>query len=145
VNVSVGDAVIAVFDAKNFYNSWRPITAIMNGNVDGNPATAGDPTWLPLLTNPYFQEYPSAHSGTSSAAASALTSVFGNETSFTVTSPRLPGVTRSFTRFSDPVAQVADARVFAGIRFRSACGDAVVMGAQVTAYVERHVMLPADN
>jgi len=145
VNISIGDAIIAVFEAKNFYNSWRPITAIVHADEDGNPATTADPTWLPLLTNPYFQEYPSAHSGTSSAAGTVLASVFGDETSFTVTSAGLPGATRSFVRFSDGVAQVADARVFAGIHFRSACDDAIVMGAQIAAYVESHMMLPADD
>ena len=145
VNISIGDAIIAIFEAKNFYNSWRPITAIVNADKDGNPATTADPTWLPLLTNPYFQEYPSAHSGTSSAAGSALASVFGNDTSFTVTSAGLPGVTRSFTSFSDGVAQVADARVFGGIHFRSACRDGITLGAQVEAYVESHLMLRVDD
>jgi len=92
----------------------------VHADVDGNPDTAADPTWLPLLTNPYFQEYPSAHSGTSSAAGTTLAAVFGNDTSFTVTAAGLPGVTRSFTSFSDGVAHVADARVLGGIHFRSA-------------------------
>lgn len=145
VNISIADAVIAVFEAKNFYNSWRPITAIVNAAVDGNPDTSSDPTWVPLLTNPYFQEYPSAHSGTSSAAGHALASIFGNETSFTVTSGGMPGVSRTFTSFSDAVAQVGDARVFAGIHFRSACDDAIVMGGQIAAFVHDHLMLPVDD
>ena len=145
VNISIADAIIAVFEAKNFYNSWRPITAIVNAGADGNPDTSPDPAWVPLLTNPYFQEYPSAHSGTSSAAGNALASVFGNETSFTATSGGLPGVSRSFTRFSDAVAQVGDARVYAGIHFRSACDDAIAMGVQIAAYVRGHLMLPVDD
>lgn len=136
MNISIADAVIAVFDAKNFYNSWRPITAI---NL------TSDPAWTPLLTNPYFQEYPSAHSGTSGAAGATLASVFGNHTTFTVTSLGLPGVERTYTSFSDAVAEVGDARVFAGIHFRSACDDAIAMGIQIAEYARRHIVLPADD
>jgi hypothetical protein len=145
VNISIADALIAVFDAKNAFNSWRPVTAIVASDLDGNPATAADPTWLPLLVTPYFQEYPSAHSGVSSAAASVLASVFGDDTSFTVTSAGLPGVERSFNNFEAAVEQVADARVWAGFHFRFACDDAAVMGTQVANYVASHVMLPARD
>jgi membrane-associated phospholipid phosphatase len=133
VDVALADAAIAVWDAKNTFNFWRPVTAI------------GDPTWAPLLTTPYFQEYPSGHSGASSAAATVLASFFGNETEFTLTSNGLPNVTRSFTTFSSAVAQVADARVFAGFHFRFSCSDASSMGAQVAHYAESTLMQRADG
>jgi hypothetical protein len=133
VDLALADAAIAVWDAKNTFNFWRPITAI------------GDPTWVPLLTTPYFQEYPSGHSGASSAAATVLTSFFGNKTEFTVTSNGLPGVTRSFTTFSSAVAQVADARVFAGFHFRFSCNDAAGMGAQVASFAESTLMQRTDG
>ena len=114
VNIAMADVTFAIWDAKNTYNFWRPVTAIVEADLDGNPNTSSDPTWLPLMVTPYFQEYPSAHSGVSSAAATALTSVFGANAQFTMTSSGLPGVTRSFSSFSDAVAQVADARIFAG-------------------------------
>lgn len=136
VNIAIADATIAVFDAKNAYNFWRPVTAI---NL------TSDPAWQPLMTTPYFQEYPSAHSGTSSAATAVLADVFGNDTTFTMTSAGLPGVTRTFNSFSDAVAQVADARVFAGFHFRFSCDDAITMGNEIGAYVVRHVMLPAED
>jgi membrane-associated phospholipid phosphatase len=133
VNVAEADAASAVWDAKNTFNFWRPITAI------------GDPTWAPLMTTPYFQEYPSGHSGVSSAAATVLASFFGNETDFTVTSNGLPGVTRSFSSFSDGVAQVTDARVFAGFHFRFSCNDAAATGAQVANYAESTLMQRTDG
>jgi len=139
-NISIADATIAVFDAKNAFNSWRPVTAIAQAATDGNPDTSPDPTWQPLLTTPYFQEYPSAHSGVSSAAAAVLTSFFGEDAAFTVTSAGLPGVTRSFTSFAEAVAQVADARVYAGFHFRFACEDAMRMGEQVGAQVRGTLM-----
>jgi len=89
---------------------------------------------------PYFQEYPSAHSGVSSAAATVLASFFGSDAQFTVSSNGLPGVDRSFTSFSDAVAQVADARVFAGFHFRFSCVDGVQLGANVANYAESTLM-----
>jgi hypothetical protein len=140
VNVAEADAAIAVWDAKNKLNTWRPVTAIVQAGLDGNPATTADPSWLPLLVTPYFQEYPSGHSGVSSAATSVMASFFGNHEDFTVTSDGLPGVTRSFTRFSDAVAQVADARVFAGFHFRFGCDDAAQMGRQIARYAGSTLM-----
>jgi hypothetical protein len=140
LNVAQADAAIAVWDAKNTFNFWRPITAIQQAASDGNPATSADASWAPLLTTPYFQEYPSGHSGASSAAATVLASFFGNRENFTVTSNGLPGVVRRFSRFSDAVAQVADARVFAGFHFRFSCDIAARMGAKVARQAESALM-----
>lgn len=140
VNAAEADGIIAVFDAKNAFNFWRPVTAIVNAGLDGNPNTSPDPSWLPLMTTPYFQEYPSAHSGVSSAAASILASVFGQDTTFTVTSAGLPGVERSFSSFSDGVAQVADARVYAGFHYRFSCEDGIQLGTMVAHQVESKMM-----
>jgi len=145
VNIAIADSTIAVFDAKNFYNFWRPATAIVQAGLDGNPNTASDAAWLPLLTTPYFQEYPSAHSGISSAAATALASVFGANAQFTVTSAGLPGVTRSFSSFSDAVAQVADARIYAGFHFRFSTDDGITLGSSVGDYVDANAMLPKHD
>lgn len=144
VNISIADSIIAVFAAKNVFNTWRPVTAIANADLDGNPETTADPSWLPVLVTPYFQEYPSAHSGTSSAAASSLASVFGASADFTMTSAGLPGVTRSFTSFAEAVSQVADARVFAGFHFRFSCDDATALGANVATYVRAKLMRHAS-
>jgi hypothetical protein len=144
-NIAIADAIIAVFDAKNAYNFWRPATAIPDAGSDGNPDTVPDASWQPLLITPYFQEYPSAHTGVSSAAADVLAAFFGEDTSFTVTSGGAPGVTRSFTNFSDAVAQVADARILAGFHFRFSCDDGSVLGRQVATYVLANSMQPAGD
>ena len=144
-DISIADATIAIWDAKNAFNSWRPVTAIVDADLDGNPDTLPDSTWLPLMTTPYFQEYPSAHSGVSSAAATVLASLFGDDTSFTLTSAGLPGVARTFTSFSQAVAEVADARVLAGFHFRFSCDDAITLGSQTATYVEGKMMLPAHD
>jgi hypothetical protein len=141
LNISLADAAIAVWEAKNFFDSWRPVTAIAQAALDGNPDTTAQAGWTPLIVTPAFQEYPSGHSGVSSAATTMLASVFGNDTSFTVTSAGLPGVERNFTSFSDAIAQVADARVFGGIHFRSACVDAARMGVEVADRVNDTMFL----
>jgi len=135
VNIAMADASFAVWDAKTFYNSWRPVTAIQSA----------DPSWMPLLVTPYFQEYPSAHSGISSAAAHVLASYFGETADITMTSAGLPGVERSFTSFDAAVRQVADARVFAGFHFRFSCDDGMVLGREVGAWVQSTLMQPAGE
>ena len=99
-DIALADATIAIWNAKNAYDRWRPITAIARADTDGNPATIAHPTWTPLLTTAAFQEYPAAHPGVSAAAASVLAAQYRDHTGFTVTSAGLPGVDRAFTSFA---------------------------------------------
>lgn len=135
-NMAMADAVIAAWNAKNYYDTWRPITAIHDAALDGNPATDADPAWQPLLVTPAFQEYPAGHPGVSQAAAAILADRFGNRTRYTLSSPGMPGVTRTLPSFSAGVAQVIDARVLGGIHFRFAGDVAAAMGRQAAAYIE---------
>jgi len=63
---AMDDAIIAVFDAKYFYNFWRPLTAIRNGDIDGNPATERDASWTPFIDTPM---HPSIRARTASYRA----------------------------------------------------------------------------
>src|SRR5262249_28465295 len=135
LNVAMADAVIAVWNAKNTYNAWRPITAIQHADIDGNPATEPDPSWTSTLVAPAHQEYPSGHSGVSSAAASELAAFFGSHTPVTVTTDVLPaGVSRTYATFAGAIADVALARIAAGIHFRFSCDAAVRMGASISDF-----------
>jgi len=69
--VGLTDAIIAVLDAKYHYNFWRPITAIRNGDIDGNPATDREATWQPIANTPMHPEYPCAHCIQSGSVAGA--------------------------------------------------------------------------
>ena len=139
LNVTLSDALMACWDTKYRYVFWRPITAIRAGLT---PADA-DPLWEPLLDSltgtPAHPEYPSAHSSMSGAAAFILASVFGENTAFTVTSETRPG-TRLYSSFSDATDEIADARVFGGIHFRTSCVRANGLGRAVADYVSRHAM-----
>jgi len=109
------------------------------------------PTSLALLNNsltlliffppgtPAHPEYPSGHSTVSGSAAFIVVAAFGENTSFSVTSEVRPG-TPTFSSFSDAVAEIADARVFGGIHFRTTRVRANTLGRAVADYVSRHAM-----
>jgi membrane-associated phospholipid phosphatase len=146
LNVSIADAAIAVYNAKNFYNAWRPVTAIQYADIDGNDATIADPGWTPLLTTPAHQEYPSGHSGLSTAAATVLAAFFGENTTFTVSSDApLDGGTRTYSSFSRAIDEIALARVAGGIHFRFACEAAQQMGEGIADYAMANEMLVAHG
>jgi membrane-associated phospholipid phosphatase len=145
LNVTMADAGIACWDSKYRYVYWRPITAIRLGDTDGNASTDPDTAWTPRLDalppgTPPHPEYPSGHSTVSGSAASILAAAFGENTPFTATSEILPGTTRSFSSFSAATAEIADARVFGGIHFRTSCVRGNALGQTVAAYVSSHAM-----
>ena len=149
LNLVMADAAIACWDSKYRYVFWRPITAIRAGDTDGNASTDPDLGWVPWLDflppgTPAHPEYPSGHSTVSGSAAYILTAAFGDNTAFSVMSEIRPG-TRSFPSFSAVVAEIADARVFGGIHFRTSCLRGNVLGQSVAAYVSSHAMRPLDD
>ena len=126
------DAYIAVFDAKYFYNFWRPVTAIRNADQTGNEATPRDTSWLPLGDTPMHPEYPCAHCITSAAVASVLQAVTGEIVGeITLTSPTAPGVTRMWTRLQDYSDEVASARIYGGFHYRFSNEVAKDMGRKI--------------
>ena len=116
--MAMGDASIASYEAKYYYDFWRPQTAIMAGEIDGNPRTHGDVSWRPLLPTPTFPSYPSAHATLSTAAATVLDRLLGNHGhDITLVNSGL-GVTLHYTSFREICDDVDDARVYGGIHFR---------------------------
>ncbi len=135
--------LIAVIDAKYTYNFWRPVTAIRNGDRDGNDATERDPAWEPLIATPMHPEYPCAHCVTQTAVATVLAAVFGDTVpTFTLSSPTAPGVTRSFTRLSDYAAEVTNARIYDGVHYRTSGNVGAAMGRQIGVYLAENLLTP---
>ena len=131
--IAFADAIISTWNAKFTYNFWRPITAIRNGDTDGNDATIADPTWTPLNVTPPFPEYNSAHAVVAAASASILTDVFG-PVAFTETSTAT-GVVRSYSSWFHAAETSTDSRIWGGFHFRDACEDGEVSGLALGLYI----------
>lgn len=145
---AMADAQIACWDSKYFYNFWRPVTAIRLGDQDGNPATAVDPDWQPLINTPNFPEYPSGHADISGAVSHMLRLFFGrDELTFqmTTTNALATQKTRTFTHFSQAEHEVIDARVYVGIHYRHSDVVAAAQGRRVANWVFRHTLRPLDE
>jgi hypothetical protein len=144
--IAGADAYISVFDAKYTYNFWRPITAIRNGELHGNPAFITEETWEPLIDTPLHPEYPCAHCITSAALEKVLEAEFGTgPVKLTMTSPTAPGVTRNWTTIQQWADEVSAARIYGGIHYRNSTEVGQAMGKQVGEYVMRGCMKPANT
>jgi PAP2 superfamily len=130
---SMDDAMIGVFEAKYHYNFWRPATAIRNGDIDGNDATQREASWTPFVDAPMHPEYPSAHSILAGAVATVLKAEIGNNATpvLTTTSPTAKGAARRWTSLDDFMREVADARVYEGIHYRTSTDVGLAMGKQI--------------
>jgi hypothetical protein len=131
------DALIATWNDKARWLFWRPITAIRQAEADGNPATAADTAWLPLVNTPPYPDHPSGLSSVSAAMAESLEAVFGHRVRFSVTSVS-SNTTRSYRSFDEAVDEVVDARVYSGIHFRKADEDGAEQGQAVARDGLRH-------
>lgn len=141
--IACADAAIAIFDAKYAYNFWRPVTAIRNGDIDGNDATALDARWEPFIATPMHPEYPCAHCTFQGTAAGVLQALYGDTVPrFTLTSPTTPGFNRSFERLSDYVADVINGRVYEGVHYRTSGDIGAAMGKRIGEYVQQNVLKP---
>jgi membrane-associated phospholipid phosphatase len=146
LNLSLADSAIAFYDAKYTYRLWRPVTAIRLADTDGNPETSADPNWLPLSINTAADpSYPGAHSTISAAGADVLARFYGDRQHFSVTSPALPNVTRSFTSFSAAAEEAGLSRIYAGQHFRFDHEAGLELGDEVARFVLGNALLPAHD
>jgi PAP2 superfamily protein len=146
LNLSFADSAIAFYDAKYTYRLWRPVTAIRLADSDGNSNTVADPNWLPLAGNTAADpSYPGAHSTISAAGADVLASFFGDGQSFSVTSPALAGVTRSFSSFNAAADEAGLSRIYAGQHTRLDHVAGQTLGRDVARFVLRNALLPGHG
>jgi hypothetical protein len=155
VTVAQADALITVFETKYFYRFWRPVTAI-RWTDDGNPSTAPDAAWTPFLPTPPYPDYICGLPITAGAATEVLRRWFGTDAvpwSHTVQAvpvvlpaPMAPlpakAITRSYATFSDVTDEAVNARVYAGIHFRTGCTHGVDQGTKVGRYVYLQSLRP---
>ena len=147
IYLASADASVACWTAKYTFNFWRPITAIRNGDVDDNASTEADPAWTPLFATPPHPEYLSGHSTNSSAMATVMMLLFGDEPGAPIvaTSPTNPGFERHWQRLSEGVDEVIEARIYSGIHYRSADEDGAQLGGKVARFVVNHALRARRN
>lgn len=134
VSLAFADSVITCWESKLHYSFWRPVTAIQEGDSDGNAGTIGDPAWQPLVNTPNYPDYTSGANVISGAATAVLSDFFAtDDLPFTVTSnaPLVVQRVRSYDRFSAAAEEVVEARILLGIHFRFADEEARRQGARV--------------
>ena len=145
-NLAAADTGIAIWDSKLHYNYWRPITAIREGDNDGNESTAGDINWTPFIQSSHFpagsqtppyQDYVSGANGLTGAYVTALQLFFGTDrVPFEIykTTPASVAICtnpRTYRRISEAAGEVVNARILLGIHFRTADVEARQLGTRV--------------
>lgn len=144
VNLSQADAGIAAWNSKFKYDYWRPVTAIRRGDEDNNPLTQADPNWEPLGApgingapdfTPPFPAYVSGHATFGAAVYKVLADFYGTDRMrFTLYSDQMPGITRSYARFSQAAAENARSRIYMGVHWNFDDQFGQLMGRQVGDY-----------
>jgi hypothetical protein len=144
LDTSVADGVIALYDSKYAYHRWRPVTAVRAADNDGNPDTSGDPNWTPLAATAPDPSYAGAHAEISQSAAVALRDFFGTDRlDFSLTTPSLASVVRSFQSFSQAADEAAVSRIYAGQHFRYDEDAGQALGDEVGDFVLDSILGPA--
>lgn len=136
-SIAIADGFISCWDEKYRSNLIRPETLI-NEHIDEN--------WEPVLQTPPFPEYTSGHSVVSGAAATALTSIFGDNFSFdddTEVAYGLP--VRSFESFKQAADEAAISRMYGGIHYRTAVEIGVKQGRDLGQFVVDNLMMKSEK
>jgi hypothetical protein len=139
------DVGVATGDAKIHYNFWRPITAIRNAEDDGNPATAADPEWEPLIGTPNHPEYPCAHCSGAGAIATVLKSEVGAAPpgGVRVASRSVPNsIVQVVPTLDEWVKEVSVSRTYGGVHYRFSNEAGEEMGRKIAAMALAKVMRP---
>jgi hypothetical protein len=131
--MAMDDALIAVFDAKYTYNLWRPVTAIRNGDLDGNDATERDGGWAPFIDTPMHPEYPCAHCIVSSSLGAVLAAELGSGPTprLSSASATAGGAVRTWETVDAFAQEVAVARIYDGVHYRNSTEVGSAMGKQI--------------
>ena len=138
-NMAGADASITCWNDKYHFDFWRPWNAIPRGGEDDNPLTVADPTWTSLITAPY-PEWTSGHNCQDGVHAAVLRMFFGDDpvggkyqiTSFATNHGG--AAVRMFDTFTEPLTELIDARIWAGLHYRSGDVAGQLLGRNVAAY-----------
>jgi membrane-associated phospholipid phosphatase len=146
LDIAMADTAFTTWTGKRFYGgvptavTWRPVTSIPLADTDGNPSTAADPAWLPLIPTPSHPEYPAGHPSLNGAGATVLLSRFGRHQTFTLTTNGQPN--RTYTSIAQARADGDNARVWGGMHYPSTVAISDALGEAIAKYINRHSMKP---
>lgn len=127
--IALYDGFISCWDEKYRSGLIRPVTVI-NEHIDAE--------WMPFLQTPPFPEYPSGHSTITAAAATVLTSVYGENFAFRDTSDlRYIGMERSFKSFTEAADEASISRLYGGIHYRFSIETGAEMGRKLGNLIVR--------
>jgi hypothetical protein len=145
LNVGTANTFITDWDAKFTYNFWRPITAIRNGDQDGNDATERDPAWTPLNATPMHPEYPSQATIMAGVSMGIFEGLLGSDLSTPVVASDLmdPKVQRRFANVQAMSDETREVRIWGGIHFRNSLDVGYAMGRKIAAYLIENSLKPA--
>ena len=149
-DLAAEDAAMATWHSKYTYLFWRPQTAIQNAGIDGNPKTAADSTWAPLITHPNHPEWPSAHGSVSGALTQVLAEVLGTkDVNITIWSGENGSAARTMSRHYDSIKdireEVENGRVWGGFHYRSSVDAGLKLGEKVAHWDLQHAFRRAKG
>jgi hypothetical protein len=132
------DSFIGCWNAKYHFSFWRPVTAIRNAGLAGNPLTVADPLWTPLGTTPNHPEFPSAHGCVTGSVASSLEGFFHTREVTLVVSSTVTKTTHTFTNTKELEEEIFGARIYAGFHYPHSLVEGFELGHNVVKQMLRH-------
>ena len=142
-SLSAADSMITCWNNKDFYEFWRPQTAVQEAATDGNPRTTADPAWMSLFPTPGYPDWPSGYNCFAAGMMHAGKAFFGTNTvAFDITNAN---ATRSYTRFTGYVDDAIEGRILTGFHFRSADELGAFIGEKTAKWVDRHEFRPVHH
>jgi hypothetical protein len=144
LNIAMADTAITTWAAKRLYGeqagevTWRPVTSIPLADTDGNPDTAPEPSWLPLINTPSHPEYPAGHPSLNGAAAAVLLLHFQDEQTFTLTTAGLPS--RTYHSISQARSDGNNARVWGGMHYPSTVEISSANGEAIATHIDHNFL-----
>jgi hypothetical protein len=152
-NLSGADTAINCWNDKYHFDFWRPLQAIRRADevLEGNPDTSADLTWTPLISAPY-PDHTSGHMCHDGVHVTVLRMFFGDviEGGYQITSASAllapaEEKTRTFDTFSEALDEIVEARMWAGLHFRTADVQGRDLGINVANFMADNYFQPVGN
>jgi hypothetical protein len=135
-SMSGADSLINCWAEKAHWGFWRPTTAIQLADTDGNPDTEADGAWTALLPVPPYSDEPSGANCVFSGVMNSAKAFFGSdEAEFDLVGA---GSTRHYSRFTDVIPDVIEARILGGLHFRRGDVNGALLGEWVADFVDEN-------